>query len=125
MRKFIAVICSVLLFACILSPMSFAVTTVENTIVGASASESTTVKQSDSDYVLEVDVNKRYSNFANEEVDEIQENENKKIDGKKSVYIAILCAALVVAVVILVVSLKRVPKEEDIDISGKDKNYKE
>lgn len=76
------------------------------------------------EYVLEIDVNKRYTNFAND-ADEVQEQKEEESDGKKTVYIAILCAALVVSVVVLAVSLKKVPKEEDIDISGQNKIRKD
>ena len=76
------------------------------------------------EFVLEIDVNKRYTNFAND-ADEVQEQKEEESDGKKTVYIAVLCAALVVSVVILAVSLKKVPKEEDIDISGQNKIKKD
>ncbi len=77
-----------------------------------------------SEFVLEIDVNKRYTDLDNETVQQ-QTEESIEKDGKKTVYIAILCAALVVSVVVLAVSLKRVPKEEDIDISGQNKIKKD
>lgn len=76
------------------------------------------------EFVLEIDVNNRYTNFAND-ADAVQEQNEKEADGKKTVYIAVLCAALVVSVVILAVSLKKVPKEEDVDISGQNKIQKD
>ena len=124
MKKFVSVLICVV---ALLSVFSFSAFAVESTVETAQAVESTqaTKKTETTEFVLEIDVNKRYTNFANEtQADEVQEKEDEKIDGKKSVYIAILCAALVVSVVILAVSLKRVPKEEDIDISGQSKNKK-
>lgn len=84
------------------------------------ASEETT------EFVLEIDVNKRYTDFV-EDTDGLVEasSEDKKMtEGQKTVYIAVLVAALVVSVVVLAVSVKRVPKEEDIDISGENKKHK-
>lgn len=79
------------------------------------------------EFVLELDVNKRYTDFV-EDTDGLIEDdtEEKKAmtEGQKTVYIAVLVSALVVSVVILAVSLKRVPKEEDIDISGENKKKK-
>ena len=124
MKKFVSVLMCVV---ALLSVFSFSAFAVESTVETAQAVESTHAKKKTetTEFVLEIDVNKRYTNFANEtQADEVQEKEDEKIDGKKSVYIAILCAALVVSVVILAVSLKRVPKEEDIDISGQSKNKK-
>ncbi len=116
MKKIISVLlCVVFLF----SAFSFS----------ALAAEENTETEKETEFVLEIDVNKRYTDFANE-ADMVQDEskdgeENKGLDGKTSVYIAILCAALVVSVVILVVSLKKVPKEEDIDISGRNKIKKD
>lgn len=78
------------------------------------------------EFVLEIDVNKRYTDIV-EDTDGLFESENEKkemTEGQKRVYIAVLVAALVVSVVILAVSVKRVPKEEDIDISGQNKTKK-
>lgn len=124
MKKFVSVLMCVVALQSVFSFTAFAV---ESTVETTQAVESTqaTKKTETTEFVLEIDVNKRYTNFANEtQADEVQEKEDEKIDEKKSVYIAILCAALVVSVVILAVSLKRVPKEEDIDISGQSKNKK-
>lgn len=75
------------------------------------------------EFVLEIDVNKRYTDIV-EDTDGLFESENEKkemTEGQKTVYIGVLVAALVVSIVILAVSVKRVPKEEDIDISGQNK----
>lgn len=113
MKKIISVLlCVVFLF----SAFSF-------TALGAKEESKT---NETTEFVLEIDVNKRYTNFAND-MDSAEENddaEEKKLDKKTSIYIAILSAALVVAVVGLVVSLKKVPKEEDVDISGENKKKK-
>jgi hypothetical protein len=53
-------------------------------------------------------------------VDKSDEN----TESKRIVYIALLSSALVVSIVILVVTLKRVPDEENIDISGTGKKKK-
>lgn len=81
---------------------------------------------------LTIDVNKRYTDISEEaESDNLflyGEKEEETKNAKRNTYIAVLSVALVVAVIILVVSLKRVPKEEDIDVSGaeeKNKNKKE
>ena len=111
MKKIISVLlCAVVL----MSSYSFS-------CLAANAGEKTNAT---TEYVLEVDVNKRYTNFAND-ADEVQEQKEEEYDGKKTAYIAVLCAALVVSVVILAVSLKKVPKEEDIDISGQNKIRKD
>lgn len=77
--------------------------------------------------VLEIDVNKRYTDIVEDTDGLVTSLEDKKeISGnQKTVYIAILCAALIVSVVVLAVSLKKVPKEEDIDISGQIKKDQE
>ncbi len=80
------------------------------------------------EYVLEIDVNKRYTDILDpSEATVSSAGTNKKglSQTQKTVYIAVLSAALVVSVVILAVSVKKVPKEEDIDISGKKKTKKD
>ena len=71
---------------------------------------------------LTLDVNKRYTDISEEaESDNLflyGEQAEKEKNTKRNTYIAILSVALVVAVVILVVTLKKVPKEDDIDVSG-------
>lgn len=79
---------------------------------------------------LTLDVNKRYTDISDEAVSDnlflYGEQEEKEKDAKRNTYIAILSVALVIAVVILVISLKRVPKEDEIDISGTEiRNKKE
>lgn len=127
MKKIITVLLCVVVLLGAFSFSAFAVeeaTEAPQTTETTKASETTKSAQT-TEFVLEVDVNKRYTNFADEtQADEIQEKENEKIDGRKTAYIAVLCATLAVSVVILAVSLKRVPKEENIDISGKKKEKK-
>ena len=85
---------------------------------GEETTEATT--EATTEFVLSIDVNERYTDFV-EDSDaflDLGGEDNKSSEGNKTLYIALLCAALVVAVVILAVTLKRVPKEEDIDISG-------
>ena len=79
--------------------------------------------EKETEFVLEIDVNERYTNFV-EDTDGLVDStipKKEMSESQKTVYIAILVAALVVSIVILAVSVKRVPKEEDIDISGKKK----
>lgn len=93
----------------------------------AFAAKENTEKEETTEFVLEIDVNKRYTDIVEGTDGLITGSENEKglSDNQKTVYIAILCAALVVSVVILAVSLKKVPKEEDIDISGQNKKIKQ
>ena len=120
MKKVLCVVACCLIVVCGFVPAVFAQTTTEST---TEATESTTLQQTTqqaaqqtTEFVLKVDVNKRYTDISEAPEDGTT---NEKGEGGKTVYIALLCAALVVAVVILAVTLKRVPKEEDIDISGK------
>lgn len=115
MKKIISVLlCAMLL----LSSASF------TALAGKEKEEETT------EFVFELDVNERYTNIK-EATDDAQfyeqynnEDEEKQAQVKRNTYIAVLVSALVVSVVILAVSLKRVPKEEDIDISGENKKKK-
>lgn len=114
MQKIISVLlCAVFLF----SAFSFS----------AFAVKDNTETEKETELVLEIDVNKRYTDIVEETDGLVTSAEDKKglSDNQKTVYIAILCAALVVSVVILAVSLKKVPKEEDIDISGQNKIKKD
>ena len=79
------------------------------------------------EFVLEIDVNKRYTDIVEDTYGVYSNKEEKKelSENQKTVYIAVVVTALVISVVILVVSLKRVPKEEDIDISGQNKKIKD
>ncbi len=78
------------------------------------------------EFVLEIDVNKRYTDFVEDTDGLVESTKDKKemTEGQRTVYIAVLVSALVVSVVVLVVSVKRVPKEADIDISGQNKKKK-
>lgn len=110
MKKIISVLlCAVLLFSVF--------------SISVFASKEDTATEKETKFVLEIDVNKRYTDIVEETDGLVASAEEKKELSKnqKTVYIAILCAALVVSVVILTVSLKKVPKEEDIDISGQNK----
>lgn len=82
-------------------------------------------------FVFEVNVNERYTDIidATEDAEYYQfhnnEDEEKQAQTRRNTYIAVLISALVVSVIVLIVSLKRVPKEEDVDISGKNKIKKD
>ncbi len=117
MKKAIALLLCGVLFVGMCSLSASAQTTTSEEITESTTIITTSKKAETTEFVLEVDVNKRFTDFANEPEDVVSEKNTEK-DGKNKAYIAVLCAALVVSVVILAVSLKRVPKEEDIDISG-------
>lgn len=110
MKKIISVFLCVLILFSVVSLSAF-------------AAKENTEKEETTEFVLEIDVNKRYTDIVEETDGLVTTMEGKKelTDNQKTVYIAILCAALAVSVVVLAVSLKKVPKEEDIDISGKKK----
>ena len=82
-------------------------------------------------FVFKVDVNERYTDIidATDDAEYYQlynnEDEEKQAQAKRNTYIAVLVAALAVSVVVLVVSLKRVPKQEEIDVSGENKIKKD
>ncbi len=72
------------------------------------------------EFELEIDVEKRYTNIS--EMDDyhktfldVETEEEETKETNKMMYIGVLCALLVVAVVILVVSLKRVPSLEEAE----------
>lgn len=113
MKKIISVLlCVVFLF----SAFSF-------NALGAKEENKTTET---TEFLLELDINERYTDI-DDDTDGLfgDDEEGKGITkGQKTVYIAVLVSALVVSVVILAVSLKRVPNEEDIDISGENKKRK-
>lgn len=77
---------------------------------------------------LTLDVNKRYTDISDEaESDNLflyGEQEQKEKDTKRNTYIGVLSVALIIAVVILVITLKKVPKEDDIDVSGTEEKSK-
>ena len=113
MEKIISFLLSVVL---LLSAFSFT----------AFAAKDKTEAEETTEFVLEIDVNKRYTDIV-EDSDgmlEVTEDDKELSDNQKTVYIAVLVSALVISVVILAVSIKRVPKEEDIDISGQNKKKK-
>lgn len=118
MKKIIAVFLCVILLS---GAFSFSAIATE----GSSETEQVTQQKTiqETELVLELDVNKRYTDIV-ENTDGLVtgiEDEKELSDNQKTVYIAVLCAALVVSVVVLAVSLKKVPKEEDVDISGQKK----
>ncbi len=75
------------------------------------------------EFKFTLDVNERYTDIKELDEDDIHnavgktEDEQKK-ESKRIIYISVLVAALVVSVVVLVVTLKRVPDEDEVDISG-------
>ncbi len=81
-------------------------------------------------FVFEVDVNQRYTDIidATEDAEFYQlynnEDEEEQAQTRRNTYIAVLIAALVVSVIILIVSLKRVPKEDEITLKNKTKDSK-
>ncbi len=122
MKKLLSMIVIVCVLTGVCTMTAFAQTTQASTDVDATEKGATTET---TEFVLEIDVNERYTDiFDDTDGTETEETNEEKGTGK-TVYIAILCAALVVSVVILAVSLKRVPKEEDIDISGQNKIRKD
>lgn len=114
MKKTLAVLLCVLICALPLSVNSFAAKETETT-----------------SFVFQVDVNERYTDIINATEDAefyelfVDDEEEKQTKNNRSIYIAVLISALVISVVILAVSLKRVPKEDDIDISGRNKEKKD
>ena len=108
-KKVLAVLFSVLVLFTMCSPVAFA-------------------EAEEGELELTIDVNKRYTDISEEaENDNLflyGKKEKEEKDAKRNTYIAVLSVALVVAVVILAISLKRVPKEEDIDVSGTEKKTK-
>jgi hypothetical protein len=81
----------------------------------------------EADFQLTIDVNERYTDISDtvegQDVFGYRNQEEKEKETKRNTYVAILSVALVISVIILVVCLKRVPKEKDITIG--DKNKKE
>jgi hypothetical protein len=112
MKKIISVLLCVMLLFSAVSFTAFA---------GEDKTDETT------EFVLEIDVNKRYTDFVEDTDGLVESTKEKKemTEGQRTVYIAVLVSALVISVVVLAVSVKRVPKEEDIDISGQNKIKKD
>ena len=85
-------------------------------------------KEKDTEIEFTLDLNERYTDIIEVSEGDIHANVGKtdadNTESKRIVYIAFLVSALVVSIVILVVTLKRVPDEESIDISGTNKKKK-
>ncbi len=83
------------------------------------------VAAKEADFQLTIDVNERYTDISDtvegQDLFGYRHQEEKEKTTKRNTYIAILSVALVIAVIILVVCLKRVPKEKDITIGDKHK----
>ena len=115
MKKIISVILCGIIW---LGAFSFSAVATENNTETEQATQQKIPQQTE--FVLELDVNKRYTDIVENTDGLVTGLEDKKemSENQKTVYIAVLCAALAVTVVVLAVSIKKVPKEEDIDISG-------
>jgi len=76
-----------------------------------------------------LDLNERYTDIV--EVSEgdilygVANNQKEDNTSKRTVYIAVLVTALVISVIILIVTLRRVPDEDEVDISGTGKIRKD
>lgn len=128
MKKILSLIVVLCALIGVSTVTAFAQPTEPSVGVSADTTESATKKSSTAnttEFVLDIDVNERYTDIFDDTDGYVTEKTEEEKESGKTVYIAILCAALVVSVVILAVSLKRVPKEEDIDISGQNKIRKD
>lgn len=128
MKKLLSLIVVLCALIGVSTVTAFAQPTEPSVGVSADTTESATKKSSTAnttEFVLDIDVNERYTDIFDDTDGYVTEKTEEEKESGKTVYIAILCAALVVSVVILAVSLKRVPKEEDIDISGQNKIRKD
>lgn len=128
MKKILSLIVVLCALIGVSTVTAFAQPTEPSVGVSADTTESATKKSSTAnttEFVLDIDVNERYTDIFDDTDGHVTEKTEEEKESSKTVYIAILCAALVVSVVILAVSLKRVPKEEDIDISGQNKIRKD
>ena len=128
MKKLLSLIVVLCALIGVCTVTAFAQPTEPSVGVSADTTESATKKSSTAnttEFVLDIDVNERYTDIFDDKDGYVTEKTEEEKESSKTVYIAILCAALVVSVVILAVSLKRVPKEEDIDISGQNKIRKD
>lgn len=128
MKKILSLIVVLCALIGVCTVTAFAQPTEPSVGVRADTTESATKKSSTAnttEFVLDIDVNERYTDIFDDTDGYVTEKTEEEKESSKTVYIAILCAALVVSVVILAVSLKRVPKEEDIDISGQNKIRKD
>lgn len=106
-KRFLAILFSVLVLFTMCTPVAFAVT-------------------EEGELELTIDVNERYTDIAEEaESDNLflyGEKEEEEKNVKRNTYVAVLSVALVISIIILVITLRRVPKEEDIDVSGAEEN---
>ena len=106
-KKFLVILFSVLVLFTMCTPVAFA-------------------EAEEGELELTIDVNKRYTDIAEEaESDNLflyGEKEEEEKNVKRNTYVAVLSVALVIAIIILVITLRRVPKEEDIDVSGAEEN---
>ncbi len=91
-----------------------------------------TVAADEADFQLTIDVNERYTDISDtvegEDVFGYRTTQAKEKETRRATYIAILSVALVAAVIILIVTVRRVPKEDDIKIgdgANKEENKKE
>ena len=128
MKKILSLIVVLCALIGVSTVTAFAQPTEPSVGVSADTTESATKKSSTAnttEFVLDIDVNERYTDIFDDTDGYVTGKTEEEKESSKTVYIAILCAALVVSVVILAVSLKRVPKEEDIDISGQNKIRKD
>lgn len=99
-------------------------------VTGFAATEDTRQPETSSEFQLEIDVNKRYTDIS--EMDEYEQElfgdyksaEEVARDSRKVIYITVLCVLLLVAVIILIVSLKRVQQSDDSDGKGKEESKK-
>ena len=87
-------------------------------------------KEKETEVEFTLDVNERYTNIIEVSDGDVlnsvaKADEDENSESKRIVYIAVLVTALVVSVVVLIVTLKRVPDEENVDISGTGKKRKE
>ena len=88
--------------------------------LAVSAAAETTAQSGEGEFRLTVDVNKRETNIVEDENGILglitDDSEKQQKEANKKIYIAVLSVLLVIAVIVLVVSLRRVPDEEDIEL---------
>ena len=85
-------------------------------------------KEKETEVQFTLDLSERYTDIIEVSEGDIHASVGKVDDNsesKKIVYIAVLVTALIVSIVILIVTLKRVPDEEEVDISGTGKKKKD
>lgn len=83
------------------------------------------------DFELTIDVNERYTDISEtiegEDLFGYRQAEEKEKQIKRNTYIAVLSVALVISVAVLIVCIRRVPKEQDLtlgDIKNKNEENK-